>query len=56
MTDLYAGIDYQLFENVTVGLGLNSVNIDVVAESSDLNGDLDWHYDGGPLFSKFNFL
>ena len=56
MTDLYAGIDYQLFENVAVGLGLNGVNIDVVDESSNLNGDLDWRYDGELLFLNFNFL
>lgn len=55
LTDLYAGVDYQLFEHVAIGLGLNSVRMNVGVESNDLNGDLDWQYDGVLLFFKFDY-
>ena len=55
LTDLYAGIDYQLFDNAAIGLGINSVSIDVGVEDTDLTGDLDWRYDGGMLFLKVDF-
>ena len=55
LIDLYAGIDYQLFEHAAIGVGLNSVTIDLGIESTDLNGELDWRYDGGLLFLKIDF-
>ena len=55
LTDLYAGFDYQLFDHAAIGLGLNSVRIDLGIEGNDLNGDIDWRYDGGLLFVKFEF-
>jgi hypothetical protein len=55
LTDLYAGIDYRLFEHVAIGVGLNSVRLDVDVSDSDLAGSLDWQYDGGLLFFKFDF-
>jgi hypothetical protein len=55
LIDLYAGIEYQLFEHAAIGLGVNSVSIDVEIERNDLSADLDWRYDGGLLFVKFDF-
>ncbi len=55
LTDLYAGIDYRLFEHVAIGAGLNSVRLDVDVSDSDLTGSLDWQYDGGLIFLKFDF-
>ena len=55
LVDLYAGIDYQLFEHVALGLGLNSVQMDVGVEDADLSGNLDWRYNGGLLFVKVDF-
>jgi len=55
LVDLYAGIDYRMFEHVAIGLGLNSVKLDVDISDSDLAGSLDWQYDGVLLFFKFDF-
>jgi hypothetical protein len=53
--DVYAGLDYQLLEHVAIGVGVNSVKIDVGVRKSNFNGDFDWRYDGGLLFFKFDF-
>ncbi len=53
--DVYAGVDYQLFERMAVGLGVNSVNLNVGVTKGNFDGDLDWRYDGGLLFFKFDF-
>ena len=53
--DLYAGIDYQVLDNLSVGVGLNSVTIDVDATESNFEGALDWQYSGALVFVKFNF-
>lgn len=56
LTDLYVGIDYQLFEHMALGLGLNSVTMDIgIEDGAGLNADIDWNYDGGLLFFKFDF-
>jgi len=53
--DVYAGLDYQLLEHMAIGLGLNSVKINVGITKNNFGGDLDWRYDGGLLFFKFDF-
>ena len=53
--DIYAGLDYQLLDNMAVGLGFNSVKLDVGVSKSGFSGDLDWQYSGGLLFLKFDF-
>ena len=53
--DLYAGLDYQLFERVAIGVGVNSVGMDLGVTKTNFDGDLDWRYDGGLLFFKFDF-
>lgn len=55
LTDLYAGVDYRLFKRASVGIGLNSVRLNIGVSGDNLNGDFDWQYDGGLLFVKFDF-
>lgn len=53
--DIYAGIDYQLFEYMAIGLGVNLVKFDIGVTKQNITGELDWRYDGGLLFFKFDF-
>ena len=53
--DFYAGIDYQLFKNMAVGIGYNSVRFDLGVSEERFNGNLEWNYDGGLIFFKFEF-
>ena len=53
--DVYTGLDYQLSEHVALGLGLNSVRMNIGLTKTNFDGDLDWRYDGGLLFLKFDF-
>ena len=53
--DIYAGLDYQFFKHVAIGIGINAVEIDIEISKDRFNGDLDWRYDGGLVFFKFDF-
>lgn len=53
--DFYLGLDYQFHKRFGVGLGYNTVRLDVNASGSEFNGSLDWDYDGLLLYFKFNF-
>jgi hypothetical protein len=53
--DLYAGLDYQLFENTALGVGYNSVSMNLGVSKPNLNGDLDWRYGGALLFFRVSF-
>jgi hypothetical protein len=53
--DVNASLDYQLTNRVAVGVGINSVKINVGVSKPNIDGDLDWRYDGGLLFLKFDF-
>ena len=55
LVDLYAGLDYSISDTIAVGLGVNSVDLDVDASGSSFQGSLDWQYTGGLLFLKFDF-
>ena len=55
LVDIYAGLDYRVLDNLSIGLGFNSVTIDVDATQSDFEGGLDWQYSGGLAFLKFDF-
>ena len=55
LIDLYAGIDYRVLDNISLGFGVNSVSIDVDATKTSFAGSIDWQYTGGLLFLKFNF-
>jgi len=53
--DIYAGLDYQLFDRMAVGFGINSVRMDIGVTKVNATGNIDWRYDGGLLFLKFDF-
>jgi hypothetical protein len=53
--DFYAAVDYQWFEHMAIGLGVNSVRMALGVTKNAFNGDLDWRYIGGLMFFKFDF-
>lgn len=53
--DLYGAIDYQLFENVAVGVGANLVELDVDTDGERFIGAFDWKYSGANIYLKFDF-
>ncbi len=53
--DTYAGIDYQLFDRWAIGVGFNSVRMNLGVHKENADGKLDWDYDGGLIFLKFDF-
>lgn len=55
LIDIYAGVDFSVLDNLSIGLGFNSVAIDVDATQNDFDGALDWKYSGGLAFFKFDF-
>jgi hypothetical protein len=55
LVDLYAGFDFSVLDNLSLGIGFNSVTIDVDATKSSFSGALDWQYSGGLVFLKFDF-
>lgn len=55
LIDIYAGLDYRVLDNLSIGVGFNSVTIDVDASQNDFEGGLDWQYSGGLAFFKFDF-
>jgi hypothetical protein len=55
LVDLYAGIDYRLYDHLSIGLGYNTVSIDVDASKARFDGSLDWQYAGALLFLKLTF-
>ena len=55
LVDLYLGVDYQLLDYLSIGLGVNAVTLDVDASKTSFLGELNWQYSGGLLFFKFDF-
>lgn len=55
LVDLFLGVDFSVTEAIAVGLGVNSVTIDVGVSKSGFRGDLDWEYDGAMAYVKFDF-
>ena len=53
--DFYVGLDYHFHDNFAVGLGYNSVSVDVDADGSEFKGSLDWSYDGVLLNALYSF-
>ena len=53
--DIYAGVDFQVMEHMAVGVGINSVKMDIGVTKPNASGNLDWQYDGGLIFLKFDF-
>ena len=55
LVDLYAGLDYRVLDNLSIGAGFNTVTIDVDTSESRFEGAIDWEYSGGLIFFKFDF-
>lgn len=55
LVDLFAGIDYQIFDSAALGIAVNSVTIDIDADKSSFAGAINWRYVGGLLYLKFDF-
>jgi hypothetical protein len=55
LIDLYAGIDYQIFDNVSFGIGFNSVTIDLGVSKNNFTGNVDWGYSGALAFVRASF-
>ena len=53
--DAYAGLDYQIFRHMAIGVGINSVRFNIGIAKENINGKLDWQYIGGLVFFKFDF-
>ena len=53
--DVFVGLDFDISKNVAVGIGVNSVRMDIGIAQDDLNGELDWEYDGALAYLKFDF-
>ena len=53
--DVYASLDYQLMDQMAVGVGINSVRMDIGVTKPNATGNMDWQYDGGLIFLKFDF-
>lgn len=55
LTDFLIGVDYRFGNHAAVGLGYNSVEIDVDATEADLRADLVWQYSGFIGYLRFSF-
>jgi len=55
LVDIYAGFDYSILDNMSLGVGFNSVALNVDATKSGFKGGLDWRYSGALMFLKFSF-
>ena len=55
LVDLYAGVDFSVLDHLSIGLGINTVTLDVDISESGFHGGLDWRYSGGLIFLKFDF-
>lgn len=53
--DLFAGLDFSITENIAIGVGVNSVKLDVGVSKNSFDGDLEWQYDGALAYFKFDF-
>jgi hypothetical protein len=53
--DVYAGLDYSFSEHVALGVGINSVSMDLGVTKTIFPGELDWQYGGALLFLKFDW-
>lgn len=53
--DFYVGLDYEVSDKFSVGLGYNNVSLDVDVDGSDFKGALDWSYEGALLSVAYSF-
>lgn len=55
LVDVFVGLDFNLFDKAAVGIGLNSVRLDIGITKNNLDGEFDWQYDGVLAYIKFDF-
>lgn len=55
LADLFASIDYRVSDHVSLGVGANTVNLNVNLEKEIFRGSLDWRYSGLLMFIKLNY-
>jgi len=55
LNDVLLGVDYSVFENAAIGLGFNSVHLDLDAAEKALRADLKWDYSGAIAYVQFRF-
>jgi hypothetical protein len=56
LTDTYAGVDYSFGKRMFVGLAYDTVSMSIEAKKAgDLQGRLDWGYDGWLAYFKMDF-
>jgi hypothetical protein len=53
--DVFAGIDYGFNDTAAVGLGINTVRLNVGFDGNRFQGDVDWAYSGAMLYLKLDF-
>ena len=53
--DLYAGVDYDFTEHFGMGIGINTLKMDIGVTKTSFAGNLDWQYTGALLFLKVEF-
>jgi len=53
--DYSVAVDYGFSRHVAIGVGFNSVKMDIGVASPELNGDLDWQYAGALAYLKFGW-
>jgi len=55
LIDLFVGLDYAILDQLSIGVGANSVTLEVDAAQNDFTGKLNWQYNGGLAYLKFDF-
>lgn len=55
LIDLYIGLDYQAFNNISFGIGINQVTFDLGVTKTNFSGNVDWGYTGGLIFVRAHF-
>lgn len=53
--DLFVGLDFSATDTIAVGVGVNSVQLDIGVTKNNFQGDVDWQYDGAMAYLKFDF-
>lgn len=53
--DLFVGLDFSATESIAIGIGINSVQLDIGVTKDNFQGDVDWQYDGAMAYLKFDF-
>ena len=55
LVSMAADIQYQLFENIGVGVGYQYLSVDISVDKTDWVGDADYSYHGPKLYMTINF-